>query len=81
MAQENTGDITEIVFTVPDALREQPHTTFLKVRGYYEELMWTLKAEPMEICLAQLGGDAGMIGAAGLALRAYEQGKLGAVGT
>lgn len=36
MAQENTGDITEIVFSVPDALRDKPHSTFLKVQGYYE---------------------------------------------
>ncbi len=36
MSQENTGDITEIIFTVPDALREKPHTSFLKVQGYYE---------------------------------------------
>jgi hypothetical protein len=36
MAQENTGDITEIMFTVPDAMKDRPHTPFLKVQGYYE---------------------------------------------
>ncbi len=36
MAQENTGDVTEILFTVPDAMRDRPHTAFLKVQGYYE---------------------------------------------
>ena len=36
MVQENTGDVTEILFEVPVSLQEQPHTTFLKTQGYYE---------------------------------------------
>ena len=36
MAQENTGDITEILFTVPDAIRDKPHSAFLRAQGYYE---------------------------------------------
>jgi glucokinase len=52
-----------------------------KVRRFFDEMIWTLKKESMEIRLATLGGDAGCIGAAGLALHAYEKGDLPPVGT
>ena len=51
-----------------------------RIRGFYEELMWTLKPEPMEICLAQLGAMAGLTGAAGLGQHAFETEQLGPVG-
>jgi len=51
-----------------------------KVRRFFDEMIWTLKKESLEIRLATLGGDAGCIGAAGLALHAYEKGDLPAVG-
>jgi len=52
-----------------------------RVKRFYEQIMWSLKAEPMRICLASLGEDAGIIGSAGLALHAYERGQLAPVGT
>lgn len=36
MEQENVGDVTEIVFAVTDDLQNNPHSTFLKTKGYYE---------------------------------------------
>jgi len=51
-----------------------------KVRRFFDEMIWTLKKESLEIRLATLGGNAGCIGAAGLALHAYEKGDLPAVG-
>jgi len=35
-------------------------------------MVWKLKPEPMDICFAELGGHAGFIGAAGLAVHAYK---------
>ena len=52
-----------------------------KVRRFYNKMIWDAKLEPMEICLAQLGGDAGFIGAAGLARHAYQQQRLAPAGT
>jgi glucokinase len=43
-----------------------------RVRSFYEEMVWKLKPEPMDICFAELGGHAGFIGAAGLAVHAYK---------
>lgn len=51
-----------------------------RVRKFYDEMIWTLKPEPMDICLATLGDDASIVGAAGLAKHAYESGKLSPVG-
>jgi glucokinase len=51
-----------------------------KVRKLYREMMWKLNYPAMEICFAQLGDDAGVIGAAGLALHAHQQGTLSPVG-
>ena len=51
------------------------------LRRFYEEQMWHLKAEPMAIVAAELGDNAGVVGAAGLALDAYQKGELWAVGT
>ncbi|MCP4712499.1 MAG: ROK family protein, partial [Planctomycetes bacterium] len=52
-----------------------------KVRQFYDDLMWRADLEPMEICYARLGGDAGMIGAAGLALHGYQHNRLAPVGS
>ena len=52
-----------------------------KVRHFYNDLMWRADLEPMEICYARLGGDAGMIGAAGMALHAYRHDRLAPVGS
>jgi len=38
-----------------------------RIRYYFEQHIWKLKSEPVEICFATLGGDAGIIGAAALA--------------
>ena len=51
-----------------------------RVQKFYDEMIWTLKPEPMAIRLAELGSNAGMIGAAGLALHAWQQKKLYPVG-
>jgi len=47
-----------------------------KIRYFFEQYIWHLKPEPVEICLASLGEDAGIIGTAALALHAEQQGKL-----
>ena len=47
-----------------------------RVRRFYNEMIWHADLEPMEICFAQLGGDAGFIGAAGLARHAYRKEQL-----
>jgi len=52
-----------------------------RVRRHYESLLWTNKKEDMVICLAERGADAGVIGAAGLALEAWRGGALPAAGT
>ncbi len=38
-----------------------------RIRDYFNEHIWTLKKETVEICFAALGEDAGIIGAAALA--------------
>jgi len=38
-----------------------------RIRDYFNEQIWTLKKETVEICFAALGEDAGIIGAAALA--------------
>ncbi len=45
------------------------------IRSYFKELVWNLKPEPMAIEYASLGGDAGFVGAAGLALHTMKQGQ------
>ena len=47
-----------------------------RIQDFFNEHIWTLKAEPVEICFATLGEDAGIIGAAALARHAKQQGKL-----
>lgn len=43
-----------------------------RIKDYFDELIWSLKAEPVEICFARLGEDAGIIGAAALAKQSYD---------
>ena len=45
-----------------------------RIRHYFNEHIWTLKKETVEICFATLGEDAGIIGAAALARHATKQG-------
>ncbi|MBN1846458.1 MAG: ROK family glucokinase [Sedimentisphaerales bacterium] len=52
-----------------------------KVQRFFDEMIWTLKKESLEICLATLGGDAGCIGAAGLAFHVFQKQELPPVGT
>ena len=51
------------------------------VRQHYAQLMWKLSSSSMEICYAQLGDSAGVMGAAGLARQAYQEGNLPPIGT
>jgi glucokinase len=44
-----------------------------RVKKFYDQYMWTQHPEPMEICLARLGTDAGIIGAAGIAVHALKK--------
>jgi len=46
------------------------------IKDFFNEHIWTLKKEMVEICFATLGEDAGIIGAAALALHTKQQGKL-----
>jgi len=43
-----------------------------RIRDYFNEQIWTLKAETVEIAFATLGEDAGIIGAAALAKQAND---------
>jgi len=43
-----------------------------RIKYYFKQHIWTLKPEPLEICFATLGEDAGIIGAATLAAQAVE---------
>jgi len=47
-----------------------------RIKHYFNEHIWTLKKETVEICFATLGEDAGIIGAAALAKHAKQQGQL-----
>lgn len=47
-----------------------------RIKHYFNEEIWTLKKETVEICFATLGEDAGIIGAAALAKHAKQQGQL-----
>jgi len=47
-----------------------------RIKDFFNEHIWTLKAETVEICFATLGEDAGIIGAAALAQHTKQQGKL-----
>jgi hypothetical protein len=46
------------------------------IKRFFDEHIWTLKKEAVEICFATLGEDAGIIGAAALAQHAKQRGKL-----
>jgi glucokinase len=39
-----------------------------KIETYYDQLQWTLKSEPLEFRISELGDNAGVLGAAGLAM-------------
>jgi len=47
-----------------------------RIQAYFNEHIWKLKSESVEICFAILGEDAGIIGAAALARHEQKQGKL-----
>ena len=42
-----------------------------RIKHFFDEYIWKLKDEPFEICFATLGEDAGIIGAAALAMQAH----------
>jgi glucokinase len=44
-----------------------------RIQHYFDEQIWTLKKEPVEICFATLGEDTGIIGAAALAKHVLQQ--------
>jgi glucokinase len=46
------------------------------IKRFFDEHVWTIKKEAVEICFATLGEDAGIIGAAALAQYTKQQGKL-----
>jgi len=47
-----------------------------RIQDYFDEHIWSLKKEPVEICFATLGEEAGIIGAAALAQHATQRGRL-----
>jgi glucokinase len=47
-----------------------------RIKDFFDEYIWTLKKESVEICFATLGEDTGIIGAAALARHTKQQGKL-----
>jgi glucokinase len=47
-----------------------------RIKDFFNEHVWTIKKETVEICFATLGEDAGIIGAAALAQHTRQQGKL-----
>lgn len=47
-----------------------------RIQHYFNKHIWKLKKETVKICFASLGEDAGIFGAAGLAIHEKKQGKL-----
>lgn len=47
-----------------------------RIRHFFRQYIWPLKPEPVEICFATLGEDAGIIGTAALALHACHKEKV-----
>ncbi len=50
------------------------------IQRFFDEYIWALRKEPIELCLAMLGNDAGITGTAALAKHKKERGRLGFVG-
>ena len=46
------------------------------VQNFFERYIWNLKKEDVQLCLATLGGDAGIIGTAALAMHVVKGGRL-----
>jgi len=44
-----------------------------RIKRYFDEYIWTLKPEPVEICFATIGEDTGIIGAASLAKHVFNE--------
>ena len=44
-----------------------------RIRHFFEQHIWTIKKEQVEICFATLGEDTGIIGAGALARHRYGQ--------
>ena len=47
-----------------------------KIKKHFDDQIWTLKPEGLDICFATLGEDTGIIGAASLAKHAKQTGKI-----
>ena len=45
------------------------------IRKFFDQHIWRLKKENVELCFATLGADAGIIGTAALAIQAFKDGK------
>ena len=70
----HTTEPAKIVFT--GGMIAAGDALLSRIRHHFQQLIWTLKEEPLEICYATLGEDTGIIGAAALAEHAGKQGKL-----
>ena len=46
-------------------------TLLTRIQDFFDEHIWTMKKEEVEICFATLGEDAGIIGAGALARHTY----------
>ena len=47
-----------------------------KIKKYFKEVQWNYKEETLDIHFAQLGSDAAIFGAAGLAMHSLEKNQL-----
>ena len=70
----HTTEPAKVVFT--GGMIAAGDSLLSRIQHHFQELVWTLKDEPLEICFATLGEDTGIIGAAALAEHAGKQGKL-----
>ncbi len=44
-----------------------------RIRTFYDQMIWSLNEDPLDICFAELGGDAAVVGAAGAAMEALRK--------
>jgi len=70
----HTTEPRRIIFT--GGMIAAGDTLLIRIKHYFNEHIWAMKKETVEICFATLGEDTGIIGAAALARHAKQQGKL-----
>lgn len=51
-----------------------------RVQHHYDQMIWTMKPEPLDICMGLLGDNAGVLGAAGMAIHAWQNNLLPPLG-